>query len=271
MVDPYQIKQLLPPPIFQKKRIIGNQDVNDIVNEVLTVHRLYAADYKKFAYLFDGPDEHELFQNLFDFLKSNVVYEVETDANQSSKSPARLLADAKGDCKHYANFIAGVLSALGYDVTFRFASYNVFDKKPAHVFVVVHDQDGNEIWIDPVLSSLDKRFPVPVFIKDVTFEKKAMALNRLSGVGATVEQAYIDAYGNEITPYDRPNVGEQTKGVWDVIKDVAGGILTVVLGSGQTGTQQCYCPPNQPNPVNPVALVGAAGAGLLIALLIKKL
>ena len=104
---------------------------------------------------------------------------------QILRSPAAILSDKNGiDCKGYATFAAGVMSAWKrnankkYDVYYRFASYDAFDKTPQHVFVVIKE-GKNEYWIDPVLDEYDQK-KQPYFFKDKKIND--MALIALSGV-----------------------------------------------------------------------------------------
>lgn len=171
------------------------QSVNDIMTEILAAHKFFSADYDKIAARFGGGSIKTVARRLFDFCKRNIEYKIESDGLQSTKSPAAILKFGKtigGDCKHYASFINGVLDALNrtgrYDMTicYRFASYKIFDNIPEHVFAVVIDEDGKEIWIDPVLENFDSRSPQPTATVDrcVAKNKKAMPLVRISGTNS---------------------------------------------------------------------------------------
>jgi hypothetical protein len=78
-------------------------------------------------------------------------------------SPTAILTLAKNDCKNYALFINGVLNSLqrkgkfNNKIVYRFASYKLLDEIPHHVFAVAIDDNGNEIWIDPVLSTFNNK------------------------------------------------------------------------------------------------------------------
>jgi len=60
-------------------------------------------------------------------------------------------------------FINGVLNSLQRKgkfknkIVYRFASYKLLDEIPHHVFAVAIDDNGNEIWIDPVLSTFNNK------------------------------------------------------------------------------------------------------------------
>jgi transglutaminase-like putative cysteine protease len=126
---------VLPPYTNTSVTIKKTQTVNDIVREVLEAHAAFAPHYDSIAAFFDNGSNATIARNLFDFLKSNVRYKIEPEEKQTTKSPAAILSQAQGDCKHYAGFIAGVLDALNrqgrkIDFHYRFASYNLFRQEP---------------------------------------------------------------------------------------------------------------------------------------------
>lgn len=182
-VSKADLLQLLPPFTNSSLLIEDNQDVPDIIREVLNAHEHFAGDYDAIYQYFTRPTVERTCKALFDFCKENIRYVIEGEENQSTRSPAAILAMGYGDCKHYAAFIAGVLCAInrntGQDIkwSYRFASYDVFNKIPGHVFVVVKD-GPDEIWIDPVLRQYNERYlPAHHIDKNVN----SMALVRIAG------------------------------------------------------------------------------------------
>lgn len=197
--------QVLPPFNNSSLLIEGNQNVPDIIREVLEAHVFFASDYDLIYQYFDKGSIKDICKSLFDFCKKNIVYKIEPETEQTTKSPSALIAMGYGDCKHYAGFIAGVLSAITrntgkqIDWRYRFASYNMFVREPGHVFVVVFNA-GNEYWIDPVLSRFDERLQ-PAFVTD---KKINMPLYRVSGLKNDVgyllpeTEAYLSPTGELI-------------------------------------------------------------------------
>lgn len=174
-------------PAFQGNKVLikKNQTVADIIAETLESHELFAADYDRIAYYFQGNSGRGTLEKIFNFLKLNVRYREEPERNQQIKSPAAVLQTGVCDCKSYAHFIGGVLDALNrqggnYDWFYAFASYNKRVSVPGHVFVICNI-DGKQYWVDPVLKSFDARFPSP---ESISGKKKidTMALYRVSGV-----------------------------------------------------------------------------------------
>lgn len=153
------------PPTNRSVLLMQDQDVPSIMRAVTYYHKRYAGQYDKIAGLFDVGSERDIARELFNFCKHNIEYCVQDEQLQSIRSPGRILAEGSGDCKHYASFIAGVLDALkraGLDIdwAYRFAKYqDLAGNITNHVFVILYDQDGREIWIDPVLNWFNYKHP----------------------------------------------------------------------------------------------------------------
>ena len=167
------------------------QEVGDIIQGVLKCHNQYKREYDKIAAGFDAGGVRATSENIWNFLKKNVRYKVESEDRQMLKSPAAIMhLGTSSDCKNFALFAGGILDALkrkGKRINwcYRFASYNILSKTPQHVFVVINP-GKDEIWLDPVLSSFDNR--KQYFYKIDKYPE--MALISLAGVeiGKTKEE-----------------------------------------------------------------------------------
>jgi hypothetical protein len=173
--------KILPPAEGKEEMIVDKQTVRDIVKEVLNAHDKFAPMYDRIASQFEGPDCES---KLFEFCKDNLRNDTEDEDLQTTTSPTVLLEKGHCDCKGYAGFIGGILDALNrgggnYKWCSRFAEYEYNNETHYHVFIVVKE-DGEEIWIDPVLQYLNARDPYP----DKYFDRKksTMTLVRMSGV-----------------------------------------------------------------------------------------
>jgi hypothetical protein len=146
-----------------KKVIVHDQGTDDIIKSILAAHKIYASEYDKIADYFWTGDIKSTCQNIWNFLKKNIKYHIESESQQKIMSPTAILTLAKNDCKNYALFINGVLNSLqrkgkfNNKIVYRFASYKLLDEIPHHVFTVAIDDNGNEIWIDPVLSTFNNK------------------------------------------------------------------------------------------------------------------
>lgn len=185
-----ELLQQLKPYSGRKVLVTTKQSTNDIIKELLKAHSENASEYDKICDQFWTGNEKRTLRKIFDYCKKNIRYEVEPDELQTVKSPSAIIAQGKGDCKHYASFCNGLISAINrkygtnMNNVFRFAGYNIGATEPQHVYCAVRLSDNKTtIILDPVLETYNNEKPA-TFIKD----KEAM-LYRISGMGAT----YADA------------------------------------------------------------------------------
>lgn len=184
---------------------------------------MYAPEYKKISSFFKGSNSKQTGKKIFDFLKSNVKYVIEPGDKQTVKSPAAILAQGYGDCKHYAGFSGGILQQLGIPFAYRFASYRMLDKQPQHVFVVINP-GGNEIWLDPVLNEYNYQKPF-TYAKD-----KKMALYTINGIGATAAKKAAKAEKKAAKKAAGKTLGQKIKkGTKAVLKVAASPVRNAFL------------------------------------------
>ena len=180
------------------KMLVRDQQVPDIISAMLSAHKMYASEYDKISQDFYSGDGIQTAKKLFDFLKKNVQYKIESDKSQRIMSPSAILSLGKNDCKNYALFIMGVLDSLkrkgliNNKIYYRFASYRLLDEIPHHVFAVIQDQDGNEYFIDPVLSKFNER---KTYYHKID-KQPSMPLYSVSGIG----QAKKKTASKAVTP-----------------------------------------------------------------------
>ena len=276
MVNKNIILGILPP--FQNKQsiILENQNVSDIITGILNTHNKYAKQYDKIYKYFIGKDLEETGKNIFDFLKANVPYIIESNEFQYLKSPAAIVSTNKGDCKTYALFSCGILQAFArnqnpdLEVLYRFASYDAFNKTPEHVFCVVREY-GKEYWIDPVLNKFNER-KEPYFYKDKKLNN--MALVGLSGIEINNDQ--IGAFDFSDLSGDSGSGGIDWSNLLNTALKTVPTIISATKGGGSgSGSGNLQVPPPPPPPAqstgistNTMLLVGAGAIALI--LLLKK-
>lgn len=201
MVSKSAVLKKLAPFNNYRKVVSADQTVTDIIDGIVNTHYQYADEYDKISNYFVGESELETARNIFNFLKSNVPYYIESNNNQTLRSPSAIVA-LPGDCKSYALFANGVLDSLNrkgifqVPLAFRFAGYKDSTREPQHVFAVMYPGTKKEIWIDPVLPRFNEKRQ-PSFYKD---KKIKMALIALSGVGYTAndKRAEMEAYRDKL-------------------------------------------------------------------------
>jgi hypothetical protein len=180
-----EIIALLPEYRDEWVMVKDDQSVRDIVREVLSAHKDFSTHYDQFALLFDEPTIRQICDGLYWFCEDNIEYREESDEVQTTALPAGILTRGFGDCKHYASFCGGVIDAInrktGKNIKwcYRFASYRLTSKIPHHVFCVVWDENGQEIWIDPTPEARNK---IPLWQTDKKISGMALYRN-IAGIG----------------------------------------------------------------------------------------
>ena len=251
MITKNTILGKLTPFLNQQNVVVENQGVNDIISGILDTHNKYLNEYDKIYPYFIGSDLQETSKNIFDFLKKNVPYDIESNELQFLKSPSSIVS-TPSDCKSYALFSCGVLDAIkrntgeDFDIIYRFASYDPFDKVPQHVFCVVRGE-GEEFWIDPVLNKFNEK-KQPYFFKEKNVNK--MSLVGLSGVNSTQNEG----------------VGSTLTDIFDSVLKAAPGIITATKPQPDYGGGSYQYQPMQQTAstgisTNTILLIAVAGLG----------
>jgi len=175
----------------QKKMLVNDQQVPDIITAITNAHKIYQNEYDKISQDFYAGNGVQSAKKVFDFLKKNVKYKIESENNQRIMSPSAIISVGSNtglDCKNYALFAAGVLDSLKRkglikgDVIYRFASYKLLDEIPHHVFAVYKNTNGTEFFIDPVLSTFNEK---KTYYHKID-KKVGMPLYSVSGVNSQV-------------------------------------------------------------------------------------
>lgn len=168
-----------------KRLMVADQTTGDIIAAILTTHPKYVDDYAKIAKYFKGVNVKDTCKNIWEFLKNNIQYVIESEDEQFVRSPAAILKQGVSDCKCYSLFAGGICQALNIPFCYRFASYKAHIKEPGHVFIVVYPGTANEIWIDPVLSYFNYKKAYNYKLD----KKPNMAVYSISGIGRTNRKA----------------------------------------------------------------------------------
>lgn len=249
-------------PDFNNKWVLlhSDQTVHDIISEVLNAHEDYQNDYDKIAVYFDSYGIDKVADNLYKFCKHNLKYIEEPESEQTVASPGAMLTRGHCDCKGYSNFIGGVLGAMcrdGHkiDWCYRFASYNLFNEIPHHVFIVVKDR-GEEIWIDPTPGSSGKK---PIWQIDKKL-KNIMPLYKISGLdkmgdtapvttntGTTALSSMFNAFATGGDPTQSiiqfaasPQAGQLIKGITSNIKSLVQGVISIFESTQESALVKVY-------------------------------
>lgn len=183
-MDAQTLLQQLPPVRDEWEVIKQDQDVPDIIKQIVRAHKDNEKYYDRIALYFDGDTVAEICDNIYDFIKENIEYREESQGVQTTAIPQGILTRGYGDCKHYASFAGGILSALQrltgkkFSWHYCFASYKLWQPMPYHVFVIV-SAAGKEYWIDPTPGAEGK---TPVWVVDKKLNQQMPLYNQVAGV-----------------------------------------------------------------------------------------
>lgn len=185
-MDRYTLLQQLPPVRDVWEVVKEDQEVPDIIKQIVRAHKANEQYYNSIALYFDADTVPEICDNIYDFLKENVEYREEGMQAQTTAVPQGILSRGYGDCKHYASMAGGILSALQRLTSKRFtwhycfASYNITQPMPYHVFVIV-TYDHKQYWIDPTPGAEGR---VPVWVVNKRIKSEMPLYNQVAGVGS---------------------------------------------------------------------------------------
>jgi len=183
MITLKEIIKSVPLPANRSKKIIKNQSTGDIIKEIGRSDALFSDQGKYIAPFFEGHPEDSI-NDIYNFMKYQLKYEIEPDSKQTSRAPLRILHDNYNgygiDCKNYALLSGAILRALNIPYMYRYVSYNN-DKKIHHVYTVAKIKNK---WyhIDPLQAPPFFKEKKAIFTKN---QKPKNMLERLSGIGAT--------------------------------------------------------------------------------------
>ncbi len=177
-------------PAPKERLLLADQDAYDIMSRMMQKHKDCACYYSKIASDFEASSIEGVARKLFDFCKDNITYNEEKISKQYISSPQTILSRGFSDCKGFALFCGGVLDALnrkGWNIKwfYRFASDDIENEIPGHVFIVIIDQ-GAEMWLDPVLNYFNQDHDFPYW-QDRRVSAKIAGCG-CDGIGATTAQ-----------------------------------------------------------------------------------
>jgi len=160
---------------------------SDIINVFFSRYNEAMEQGKKIAHLFQKGSFLESCQNVWNFVKYNIKYQVDPDGTQLIQLPSYILNVSRaGDCKSKTLLCAAIISNFNFNgkrpiITIRFVNYENI-KSYTHVYMLATLNDQTFI-IDTVYFAFNKE-KLYFSAKDYTME-----INSVSGYGdATTEE-----------------------------------------------------------------------------------
>jgi hypothetical protein len=209
-------------PDEPKVLLVDKQVVSDIIRRMPWKVDKSRDYYDRICVFFESDTVEGVGEGIFDFLKSEVGYVEEDDEGQWLSNPKTMLERGVCDCKGYSLFIAGVVDGLNRNSgqqpirwCFRFVPSELLGTKIGHVFVVL-DPGGQEVWVDPVLNTFNRK-PFYAVQKDVYVRQgqtvSGLKIDTSGSMVGSAEQTILDElheYALGMTDAVSVSIGNQT-------------------------------------------------------------
>lgn len=142
-----------------KETLVRKQDgnVHDTIKTIVYVSEHYHDQTQKIALNLKGNSILSTAENIYQFCYTYFQYKEDGFGVDSVRTPNRAWADRKDgiDCDCYSALISCILTNLGLSHTIRMsANYKV--GKYNHVYIILPDESGQEICIDPVVDQFNQ-------------------------------------------------------------------------------------------------------------------
>lgn len=135
----------------------GNTD--DIIRTILEADTMAPPFTRDFANSVRQSSIDDTCRTIWEWVKDNIKYQEDPEGKQDIQLPGALYERGSGDCKSMTLFTASVIKNLYGDIyRYRFISQDP-QADYHHVYLVVRDEDGNDIILDCVEDYYDVEVP----------------------------------------------------------------------------------------------------------------
>ncbi len=153
----------MPAATGQRTLIKADGITSEIVQAVLSTFRQSHSQAFPLSQLLKGVNAQDTARRVFDLIKHNIRYVLDTAGQQDIPTPSRVVGQGFSDCKGYAILAVSLLKGAGVDGGFRFVSYKKSDTRPTHVYAFAKLSNGQTLTIDPCM---------PGFNQEQTYQHK---------------------------------------------------------------------------------------------------
>lgn len=168
---------MIAPPDGKTRLMKANGVNSDIIRTIHLYFPKAVEQTREYSQQFKRCNVVDSGRAVWDYLRDEIKYKRDPESSQMIRLPSRFVHDRTGDCKSFSLFAASVLHNLGYRVAFRYASYNLLNSTPSHVYVVAKDKQGRQVIVDGVYNEFnDQKKPAHYF-------DRWMDVYALSGIG----------------------------------------------------------------------------------------
>ena len=156
--------------------------VHDTINSIVFVSRNFSDQTKQISKSLKGKNKLETARNIYNFCYSYFQYKEDAYGTDTVRTPNRAWADRKDgiDCDCYSALISCMLTNYGWNHTIRMSA-NFKADRWNHVYIILPDENGKEICIDPVVDEFNNEHP---YLKK---QDEIMEVSVLNGLGNPYE------------------------------------------------------------------------------------
>lgn len=192
-----------------RKTLIENAGLDDTLENIKRIALRDAYQVEELARALKGEDVGETSENIWNFLRENTAYKLDSAGIEELRTPARSLVDGKKgltdksfgiDCDDYTILISAILLNLNIAHEYRVAAYKTKGKFQ-HIYPVAFDEFENEFVIDvvPEIPRFNYEAKPIIDLKTVPME-----LHELSGIGEDEMNAEQEAKQDLIEELNQP-------------------------------------------------------------------
>jgi len=160
----YALTDTLPAPDW-KNRVVARDGYNSDIIKTLNSQFPKAVEQCRGVY-FSGTTDIEKARAIYNYLRNGIKYKKDPKGRQLIQLPARMIVEATRDQKHGADCKSLSLAAAAFlhcqgfkNVRLRYASYDITDPTPTHVYAVASSANGTDIIVDPVYKQFNAEAP----------------------------------------------------------------------------------------------------------------
>jgi hypothetical protein len=161
-----------------RRTLKENASLDDTLENMKRIAIRDSYQVKELAFDLMGRSTEETARNLWEFIRENLHYKLDTEGIEELRTPSRTLHDRIFDCDDATILISAVLLNLGINHEYRITAYKKKGKF-THIYPVAFDENGQEYVIDTVPE-------IPHFGYEeqpiIDLKTLSMELHELSGV-----------------------------------------------------------------------------------------
>jgi len=159
----------------------GNANLDDTLMNIKRIAIRDTFHVRELSKNLQGNTVEETAQNIWEFIRENLTYKLDTEGIEELRTPARTLHDKVFDCDDATILTSAILINLGIPHEYRIVAYEQKGKF-GHIYPVAFDEMGNDWVIDTVPEIPHFNYEEQPIIDLKTVKITPMELQELSGI-----------------------------------------------------------------------------------------